>query len=260
MSYTQVPEDNEIDLFEVFEILWDGRWLIGGFVALSLIVAISSLFIVKAEYSSRLIYFSDTLPPFYGSGKALSDFRKKFYDKATFNLWLSNNPETTIQYEEFSNTEIVEGFILSKNEENRLALFDSEKNKKRSISFVLVKSNELSQLNDFYSYAQYINTLLSEQYIQRSKHESVLIENKFKEFPSAANSIINNLLVIDRYIDSASRGARILYIARPTMPEKISPKPALILVVSVILGGIIGVFYVLVRNAVRKRKEQLANT
>ena len=45
MSYTQTPEDNEIDLFEVFEILWDGRWLIGGFVALSLVVAISSLFI-----------------------------------------------------------------------------------------------------------------------------------------------------------------------------------------------------------------------
>lgn len=250
--------DDEIDLFEFLETLWDGRWMIGGAVALAMVMATSFLFVKEPEYSSKLAYSSNTLPPFYGDDKALNDFRKKFYEKTTFDLWLSNNPGAAIQYEEFSDTEIVEGFVLRKNEEDQLALFDSDKKRKKSNSFVRVKSSQLSKLNDFYLYAQYINALLSEEYIQRSKDELVLIENRLEKSPSVADSMINNLLAIDRYIDSASKGARVLSIARPTIPEKTSPKSALILVMSVILGGMAGVFYILIRNAVRKRKALLA--
>ena len=255
---TQVPYDDEIDLFELFETLWDGKWLIGGLVCLALVIGGTFLVFTKAEYSSKLIYSTDTLPPFYGEGKALSDFRERFYDKETFEGWLSDNPNTSVRYEEFSGTEIVEGFVLARDEDDQLALFDSEKKKKKSYPFVLVRSNELPKLNDFYLYAQHINTLLSERYIRRSKDELVLIEKKFKEFPSVADAIINNLLAIDRYIAAASEGAHVLSIARPTMPEKTAPRSALILVMSVVLGGIVAVFYIFLRNAIRNRKKQLA--
>ena len=251
--------DDEIDLFELLETLWDGRWLIGGFVALAMVMATSFLFVKEPEYSSKLAYSSNTLPPFYENDKALSECKKKFYDKATFDLWSRNNSESIIRYEEFSDTEIVEGFVLSKDEDDRLALLSSDKKRKGGGSFVRVKSNQLPKLNDFYLYAQYINTLLSEEYIQRSKDELVLIENRLEKSPSVADSMINNLLAIDRYIDSASKGARVLSIARPTIPEKTSPKSALILVMSVMLGGMAGVFYILIRNAVRKRKALLAS-
>ena len=39
---------------------------------------------------------------------------------------------------------------------------------------------------------------------------------------------------------------------------KSSPKVSLILALSVVLGGMIGVFFILVRNAITKRKEQLS--
>jgi LPS O-antigen subunit length determinant protein (WzzB/FepE family) len=40
--------------------------------------------------------------------------------------------------------------------------------------------------------------------------------------------------------------------------SKTSPKVPLILALSVVFGGMIGVFFILVRNAIRKRKKQLS--
>lgn len=36
MSEIRSPYDDEIDLFELFAVLWDGKWFIGVFVAVAL--------------------------------------------------------------------------------------------------------------------------------------------------------------------------------------------------------------------------------
>ena len=254
----QVPYDDEIDLFELFETLWDGKWLIGGLVCLALVVGGSFLLVTEAKYSSKLAYATSMLPPFYEKEKVLHDFKKMFYSEGVFNAWLDSNPGTAIRYDEFSETEIVEGFVLTKGKDDQLVLFSSENKRKGGATFVLLRTNDFEKLNDFYLYAQYINMLLSKQYIQRSRDEFSLIEGKFKEVQSFADSVINELLAIDRYITVASEGAPVLSIARPTMPEKTSPRSALVLAMSVVLGGIVGVFYIFLRNAIRNRKKQLA--
>ena len=38
MSEMNQVQDDEIDLFELFETLWDGKWLISAFVAIALLV------------------------------------------------------------------------------------------------------------------------------------------------------------------------------------------------------------------------------
>ena len=56
---------------------------------------------------------------------------------------------------------------------------------------------------------------------------------------------------------SAGKETNLLTIQNLTMLEKVSPNSLTILAMSVVLGGMVGVFFILVRNAVRKRKEQL---
>ena len=68
---------------------------------------------------------------------------------------------------------------------------------------------------------------------------------------------MNNLLNIDRYIVSTERGSKVMALNPPTFPKKISPKRRLNLVLSALLGGMIGVMYVLVFNTIRKRKAVL---
>ena len=88
-------------------------------------------------------------------------------------------------------------------------------------------------------------------------------DQKPPRFEKASNvnfldSVISDILSIDRYISAAEKGANALIIQRPTMPKKKSPIPSLILAISVVLGGMVGVFFILIRNAITKRKEQLA--
>ena len=255
MSDVRPTYDDEIDLFEFFETLWDGKWLISAFVAIALLLGGGFLLLKDAVYESKLIYSVDTIPPFYEADKASTDFQNKFYSVTVFEEWKKNNSDTSLVFEDFSATEVVDGFVLSKNEDEQLAILASEK---KGGSFVLVKSNQLPILDDFFEYATHINGLLKDEYVVRAKEELKIIDARFKDLSSADSNIVNTVLSIDRYIVSAEKGAKVVAIQRPTMPKKVSPKVSLILALSVVLGGMVGVFFILVRNAITKRKEQLA--
>ena len=255
MSEVRPTYDGEIDLFEFFETLWGGKWLISAFVAIALLLGSGFLLLKDAVYESKLIYSVDTLPPFYEADKASKDFQNKFYSASVFEEWKKNNGDTSLVFEDFSATEVVDGFLLSRKKVEQLATLASEK---KGGSFVLVKSNQLPILDGFFDYATHINLLLRDEYVVRAKEELTIIEARFKDLSKAHSDIVNTIISIDRYIVSAEKGASVLAIQRPTMPKKVSPKVSLILALSVVLGGMIGVFFILVRNAIIKRKEQLA--
>ena len=248
-------QDDEIDLFELFQTLWDGKWLISAFVAIAVLLGGGFLLREDAAYESKLIYSVDTLPPFYDENKASVDFQNKFYSVNVFEEWKQNNSDTSLVFEDFSSTEVVDGFILTKDEDKQLATIAS---KKKDGSFVRVKSNQLLILDDFFEYATHISGLLKNEYVVRAKEELSIIDARFKDLGSADSNIVNTVLSIDRYIVTAEKGAKVLAIQRPAMPKKVSPKVRLILALSVVLGGMVGVFFILVRNAITKRKEQLA--
>jgi len=184
-----------------------------------------------------------------------TDFQHKFYSVSVFEEWKKNNGDTSLVFDDFSATEVVEGFVLSKNEDEQLATLVSEKT---GGSFVLVKSNQFPVLDDFFEYAVHISSLLKDEYVVRAKEELSIIESRFKDLSTADSTIVNTILSIDRYIVSAERGSNVLTIQRPTMPKKVSPKSTLVLAMSLVLGGMVGVFFILLRNAMAKRKEQLA--
>ena len=73
----QVQYD-EINLFELFQTLWDGKWLISAFVAIAVLLGGGFLLSKDAVYESKLNYSVDTIPPFYEIEKVSTDFKKKF--------------------------------------------------------------------------------------------------------------------------------------------------------------------------------------
>ena len=251
----QAPVSDEIDLFELFQTLWDGKWLITAFVAVAVLLGGSFLLLKDAVYESKLIYSVDTIPSFYDNKKAHTDFQKKFYSASVFDDWKKDNGNVSLTFSDFARTETVDGFVLSKSVNAGLVSLESERN---GDSFILVKSKQLSMLDDFFNYAQHINELLKVEYIERAKYELNIVETRLKDFSTASDAIISQTLTIDRYIVSAETGSKVFTIQRPTMPEKVSPKSTRILAMHIVLGGVIGVFFILVRNAITKRKEQLA--
>ncbi len=264
MSQMNQVKDDEIDLLELFQTLWDGKWLISTTVAIAVLLGYGFLLSRDVVYQSKLIYSVDTIPPFYDIEKASVDFEKRFYSGRVFEEWKKNNSDTTIVFEDFSATEFVDGFLLSKDEGEQAAILTSEArvskkaNFSKKVNFILVRSNNLPILNDYFEYALYISEVLKGEYIARASDELNIIETRFKDFSTAKDTIIAQLLSIDRFVSTAKKGANVLTVQRPSMPKKVSPKASIILAMSVVLGGMLGVMYVLISNAIRKRKEQLA--
>ena len=243
--------DDAIDLFELFQVLWDGKWLITTFVVLAFLLGGGFILSKDKVYESEVVYSIEAIPPFYGRGKASYDFQKKFYSIDVFKEWKKNKDDSPLVFDDFSKTEVIDGFVLSKDEDETLAVI-------KDSASILVKSNQLPILNDFYNYAEHINLLLKDEYVSRANDELKIIETRFKDLSSAESSIIQTVLSIDRYISLAEHGDNVLSIERPSVPKKVAPKSSLILALSLVLGGFMGAAYVLIMNAIKTRREQLA--
>lgn len=249
MSEVRPTYNDDIDLFETIKTLWHGKWVISAFVATAVLLGGVFLLTKDTVFESKVIFSVYTIPPFYEADKVSTDFQKRFYSISVFDKWKQNNSNTSIAFEDFSSTKVVDGFVLSKSRSDQLATFATEKN---GVSFLLVKSNQLPILGDFYKYANHVNIMLKDEYVIRAKAELNMIESRFNDLGKADSNVVETVLSIDRYIVTAEQGANVFNIQRPTMPTKVFPKTSLILALSLISGGFVGALYVLIMNATKR--------
>ena len=251
MSKVQPLYDDEINLSELFKTLWRGKWLISAFVVISVFLGGGFVYITTPIYESKIVISVKTPPPFYKNKKVKSDFKAMFYSKSVFDAWKSGNGKSELVYGDFNITEVINGFTFSKEGGGLLANIVEEKN----LLILVVKTYNLQILHDFFKYKNFINNKLTSDYVMRAKDELKIIETRFQDLQSSAKSNVNNLLNIDRYIVSTERGSKVMALNPPTFPKKLSPKIKVTFVLSILLGGMIGVVFVLVNNLIRKRKE-----
>ena len=250
-------DNDDIDLFVLVEQLWDSKLTIIFFTIAS--VFMSGLYSVASikHYESRLSISIDTIPPFYTSEQSLNDFERLFYDKFYFDSWKQLDKVTTIEYKNFSGEQVVDGITVVKSEGQRLAIV---KILATTSGELVVKSDDLSVLNDFFEYAEYVNSELQNHYVSRARAELEIYEARFNDLKSSDESIIRNVLSIDRYIVAAERGAKVLKVNRPTLPKETTASLKFLLVVGAVLGGVLGAVYILVVNAWHKHVQNTRET
>ena len=246
--------NDETDLFELFATLWGGKWIISTFSLIVVLLGSCFLFVKDSVYESKLVYSVDTTPPFYGNEKVLTDFEKKFYSIRVFKDWKESSGNTLLVFKDFNTTEIIDGFLFSKGEDEHLVTLTSERD---DYSFVLLKTNQLRILNDFFKYTNYVNQALKNDYVVRAKDELKIFKLRQKDLAVGDYTMSETIVLLDRFILSVEKGTNVLWIQNPTIPEKVSPNSLVILVISVVLGGMTGVFITLARSSIRKREEQL---
>jgi D-beta-D-heptose 7-phosphate kinase/D-beta-D-heptose 1-phosphate adenosyltransferase len=186
-------------------------------------------------------------------------------------------------YEDFAPTQIIDGFIFSKDEDGRLATL---KNTKDTDSFILAKTNNLSLLSELYKYATYVNAELRNSYVERAKGELENFNKKSRQIENEVNSLNEQIKKIkekpyskatisermymnsserihqlqdkvggkDRaaamqvYISSVEDGSNLLNIYPPTLPEKISLKSSILILIYGILGIMLGIFFLMIKR------------
>lgn len=255
-------QDDEIDIYEMFHTLWEGKWIISTFVAIAILLSGGFLLYKKPVYESKLFLSIDNLPPYNKDlgqvttkQNLIDNFASKFYSKKVFQEWKKSFPKNSLIFDDFSKTQIVDGFIMSKEKDDQLATFELEK---KNTHFVLVKTDKISLMFNVFTYTQYVNEMLIREYVVQANEDLNKINLLFNISNSLDGNAVDAFLLINRFLDAAKKGKKIFSIQNPTMPKKVSPHSSLILLISLLLGGIIGVLYVFVSNSIRNRKEELA--
>ena len=249
---TRPTQTDEIDLFDVIEQLWRAKLTILLFCVVAMVVAAIYAITSEKKFESQVSFKIDTIPPFYTADKTLVDFEKLFYEKAIFDNWKSNQSDALIEFDQFRAEQVVDGVKVAKTVAYRLAALSIRSS---NSSVLVIKSNNLAVLNDFFEYSQHVNQLLKADYVSRARSELEIYEARFSDLKASNESIIRNVLSIDRYIVAAERGANVLKISRPTLPSRKSIQLPVILIISIVMGIGIGVLYVLASNAWRKHME-----
>lgn len=72
-----------------------------------------------------MIYKIDKIPKFLEQTRQRLVSKKRFYSVCLFDECKQNNSNTSLVFEDFSATYIIDGFVLSKNEDELLATIGS---------------------------------------------------------------------------------------------------------------------------------------
>ena len=257
-------QDDEIDLFELFSDLWVGKWAIISFTLIAMIFG-GSYAVYKERYRDfshqSFIAFTGTyLPPFYDAQEVFSDFRAVFHSVPQFEAWKAGKSSAPINLSDITLTQVVNGVELASN--SSLVSLDANGLK--------VNTKDLQVLDGFHSYLSSVNETLTRRYIALAEEEINYIERHFKDYWTADVALEDQVLrlmqntnearKLVRYVERAEGGAHVFEISRPTPPVVTSaaPKTNLIVALSIVLGGFVGAAYVLLRNAIRRRRETLS--
>lgn len=257
MTDVQRTYDDEIDLLELFGTLWRGKWFIVASVLLAVLCGTGFVLMKQPVYESKVVYAAENFPSFYDSERVFADFRRGFYSERVFEQWKKNNQSASISYPDLSEREIVNGFVLVKDPEERLATLTRTEG---DDSFILVRSDSLSLLNDIFDYASYVGEVIESEYVARAEEELNIITGRFGDASNANDIIVQEVLDIDRFMFSTKNGAPVVVVQNPTKPEKVTPKTALTLALCIVSGGMLGVFYVLIQSAIKNQKVERGQT
>ena len=219
MSEARPPYNDEIDLFELFEMVWRGKWLISAFVAISLL--------------SGFVYSQLAQPKFEVS----VSFAVKLYSVSAQQICDDNL-----------------GCIIGLTTTQSMQNIDSNWNLTDKNSKLALSTNAPLNVKTYDEMFNKLNQTITNQIYNEALDELTVIKTELNEALMSTERVATNILNATRIIKAIDSGQKAISFGSVAI-KKTSPKVPLTLALSIVLGGLIGVAFVLVNNTIRKRKE-----
>ena len=219
MTEVRTPYDDEIDLFELFETIWRGKWLISAFVAISVL--------------SGFVYSQLTPPKFEVS----VSFAVKLYSVSAQQICDGNV-----------------GCIVGETNKQLMENLDSNLNLKNKDSKLALSTEAPLNVKVYDDVFDKLNQTITNQIYNEALDEVTLIKTELNDALMSTERVATNILNATRIIKAIDSGQKAISFSSVAI-KKISPKVQLILAMSIVLGGMIGIVFVLINNSIRKRKE-----
>ena len=272
----QKQYDDEIDLFELAEKLWNKKWFIAAITGIFSVLALVYVFFIAKTipvYESYVVLLPPKVENMQGfnKGRIHTDFPlEKHTPETIFNVFLQNLQLTQFQKKHLAdNTSL----LLKENNLDKLP---------GAIKFLLsLKGNEKELTeNTLQHFISQLEVETRNSIIETNKNQMQLIIDNLKieieaslevynkldygdgkylletiEKKKTALSYFNKIAFTEDFTEVVQMDGDIETIYKP-----IAPKKGLILTLAFMLGLMLSVFIVLVQDAIIKRKKQRYNS
>ncbi len=218
MTEVRPPYDDELDLFELFETLWRGKWLISAFVAISVM--------------SGFVYSQLAQPKFEVS----VSYAAKLYSISAQQICGQNV-----------------GCIVGETSKQLMENLDSDWNLIKKSNLVLSTEAPLN-VKTYDDVFDKLNQTITNQIYNEALDEVTLIKTELNDALMSTERVATNIINATRIIKAIDSGQKAISFGSVAIKKK-SQKVTLTLALSIVFGGLIGVIFVLVNNTIRKRKE-----
>ena len=219
MTEVRTPYDDEIDLFELFKTIWRGKWLISALVAISVL--------------SGFVYSQLTPPKFEVS----VSFAVKLYSVSAQQICVGNV-----------------SCIVGETNKQLMESLDSNWNLTDKNSKLVLSTEAPLNVKTYDDVFYKLNQTITNQIYNEALDEVTLIKTELNDALMNTERVATNILNATRIIKAIDSGQKAISFGSVAI-KKTSPKVPLVLALSILLGGMIGVVFVLVNNSIRKRKE-----
>ena len=210
--------NDEIDLFDLFETLWGGKWLIGCLVVISTVFGFGYPQLSQPVYRASATYsvnvYSVVSQQVCGVGdqmECLSEQMEQVVSDHLVESWAASSKSVS----------------LSTVNPLSSATYETQLKESSQKTTAFIKAKALAEL----------------QVIENISNASLL----------STERVATNMLNAKRIIQSIDSGQSVISFG-PVGIAKVAPRTSPILAISIVLGGMVGCAIVLLRNAIRNRE------
>lgn len=214
------PDNNEFDLFEFFEMISRGKWLIGAFVGLGALIGFGYSQVSKTQYEVSVPH--------------------------TISIY-SVSSQQTCTYRWGQDVRCLEAEAKKR--------FSTLLGGNWSSNFTL-RSTAPLEVNEYEAQIERANIFVTDEIYSEATAELAFIQTELPDALLSSERVANNLLNAKRLIRAIDGGQSAIAFGSVSIVENPRKVP-LILALSVVLGGMVGIGFIFVRNAIKKRKEQM---
>jgi LPS O-antigen subunit length determinant protein (WzzB/FepE family) len=267
MKKNTIDDEQNFNIIELLTILWNGKKIVIATTLISLAISGIYLFYEKNKYVSLMYYSVNNIQ---GSTLTMRErfkderdqfladqaFKKSFYKKKYFDEWSANNVSSKLMYDDFRLNYNLNGIEYLKTGEFE-AQFSSKIEK-----WITLRTNDKDKINDYFSYASFINNVVTNSYINSAVKNKEMYFNLKTKLTDTGMSVNNYFLrdeiELKSYIDQLKVN-KIVSLSRPTIPQKESPNNKQIITIGFIFGFLTGFIYVILSHSYRKIKQIINN-
>ena len=230
MSDVRPTYDDEIDLFEFFETLWDGKWLISAFVALAILIGFGYSQVAQPRYD---VSAPLRVNVYSAVGHQICELNSQIQNDWTASDCLADG---TLSY-----------FL------ERLGSGWSLNAKSGAITYATSIPSSVNAYEDALS-----NALMSTNEALKGEAISELasIESLSNDNVLATERVATTMLNEKRVVLSIDSGQNAISFGSISI-VKSSPKPRLIIALSAVLGGFLGCALVLIGGEISRRRSKV---